>query len=325
MKRTIFIILALLSATLIGCQSEEGGTYAQDPDNQKESKVVEHALGKTEVPVNPERVVVIGLEDMMLSLEIPMLAATGVEGQYLYDLLKEEDIHIIGTVGAEYNFEAILDQEPDIIVASESPAGRENVYERLTQIAPTITYDREDWRESIKAIGSVFGKGEKADQVIQTLDEKLEKAKKKVTDSIGEDQTVAFIRPTNKDVQVFFPGYSYTSVLYDELGFTTGALVSELQENEEEGAWGSVVSLEKMPELTADYLFVTVGSSLATIEDNEQASLALEEAKKLPVWQGIPAVQQERVYVVSPRHWMLNGPIAESRKIDDVVEALTTN
>ncbi|WP_218119766.1 ABC transporter substrate-binding protein [Pelagirhabdus alkalitolerans] len=316
------MICALLSVILIGCQSQEASVADDDSDR---SKVVEHGLGETEVPEDPERVVVIGLEDIMLSLEIPMVAATGMEGHYLYDSLKEEDIHIIETVGAEYNFEAILDQDPDIIVVSESPAGRENVYEQLTQIAPTIAYDRENWKESIEAIGSVFGEVDKADQVIETFNSKLEEAKKEVMESIGGDQTVAFIRPTPKDVQVFFPGYSYTSVLYDELGFSSGALVSELQENGEEGDWGAVVSLEKMPDLKADYLFVTVGSSLATVEENEQANLALEEVKKMPVWESIPAVQQEQMHVVSARNWMLNGPIAESKKIDDVVEALTRN
>ncbi|CAM4504086.1 ABC-type Fe3+-hydroxamate transport system substrate-binding protein [Paenibacillus endophyticus] len=53
--------------------------------------------------------------------------------------------------------------------------------------------------------------------------------------------------------------------------------------------------------------------------------LEARELEKLEVWKAIPAVKQNHVYKISARHWMLNGPISDSMKIDDVLQALTGN
>lgn len=42
------------------------------------------------MPAQPKRVVSIGLEDMLLSLEVPLVQVHGMEGYYLYDRLREK-------------------------------------------------------------------------------------------------------------------------------------------------------------------------------------------------------------------------------------------
>jgi iron complex transport system substrate-binding protein len=40
------------------------------------------------------------------------------------------------------------------------------------------------------------------------------------------------------------------------------------------------------------------------------------------VWKEVPAVKQGHVYKMSSRHWMLNGPTADTMKLDDIIAAL---
>ncbi len=325
----LFGILLFVLA-LVGCSGENETEASSDSNSDNDTKeeaqtqLIEHELGETEIPKSPERVVVLGLEDMMLSLEAPIQAATSTKGQYLYDELIDYGAEVIETAGASYNFEAILAQDPDLILVNAAPAGADGLYDKLTDIAPTLALDREDWETSIQKIANVFGKEDKAEQVISNFHTELEEAKEKIIAEVGEGKTVAFIRPTPKDAQILFPGFSYTRLLYENnLGLEAGALVKELQEQEEEDAWGMVMSLEKLPYLEADYVFVTAGSSLANEEDTEKALLMLEELKEDTLWQSIPAAENGNIFTVPSRHWMLNGPIAESRKIEDVLNALT--
>lgn len=290
-------------------------------ERQAQSKIVHHLMGETEIPVKPERIVVDGLEDIMLALQVPIVQANSMEGHYLYDRLQERHIPVL-EVSDNINYEGILEAAPDVIIASNLSVYEQAIYDNLTKIAPTIVYDRGDWKTSIQAIGEALDLATEAQAVIQAYDDKLQQARKDIAAAAG-GKSVAIIRPSVKDVQVFFPAFAYTGLLYNELGFQVSPAIADMQKKQEEGLWGEVLSLEKLPELDADYLFVTVGGSYATEEDYQQSLQELAEVENMMVWQRNPAVQQNQVYKVSSRHWMLNGPIADGMKIDDVVAAVT--
>ncbi|GED66796.1 hypothetical protein BRE01_04980 [Brevibacillus reuszeri] len=58
-------------------------------------------------------------------------------------------------------------------------------------------------------------------------------------------------------------------------------------------------------------------------EEFATANAASVEVEKLQVWKSMPAVQQDHLFKVSARHWMMSGSIAEGKVIDDVVAAVT--
>lgn len=301
--------------------TEASATGANSTVRQaSQTKVVKHAMGETEIPVNPQRIAVSGLEDMLLALDAPIVQAQAMKGQYLYETLQERNIKTIYSPES-LNYEAILDAKPDLIMAHLLPTDKEG-YEKLSKIAPTIVYDRGDWKTSIEAIGNAIGREEQAQAVISAYNEKLEQTKEAVQKAVGVKNSVAFIRPSRSDVQVFFPAFVYTSLIYKDLGLTMDASVVELEKKEEEGIWGVEESLEKLPEITADHLFVTVGGSFDSEEEAQEALTELNEIETLKVWNNIPAVKNGKVYKVTARHWMLNGPTADSMKLDDVLEAL---
>jgi len=319
----------LLCVTLLfsGCTTSTGstepsvtaGTSTTAAQNQLQTKAVKHMMGESEIPVNPQRIAVSGLEDIMLALDAPMVLAQSLKGQYLYDVLQEKKIPSVYTPGS-LNYESILDSKPDLIVANLLASDKES-YEKLSKIAPTIVYDRSDWKSSIVSIGKAINREDKAASVIQAYDEKLSKAKAAIIAKIGADRTLAFIRPSNKDVQLFFPAFSYSSIAYKDLGLTLDPFLAKLREKEEEGSWGIEASLETLPDLSADYLFVTAGGSFDSEDEAKVALEELTEVENLKIWEKIPAVTQGHVYKMSARHWMLNGPIADNMKIDDVLTA----
>ncbi|MBJ6360028.1 ABC transporter substrate-binding protein [Paenibacillus roseus] len=299
--------------------SVSAGTSTTVAQNQLQTKVVKHMMGESEIPVNPQRIAVNGLEDIMLALDAPMVHAQSMKGQYLYDVLQEKKIPSVYTPGS-LNYESILDSKPDLIITNLLPSDKES-YEQLSKIAPTIVYDRSDWKSSIVAIGKAINREDKAASVIQAYDEKLSKAKAAIIAKIGADRTLAFIRPSNKDVQLFFPAFSYTSIAYTDLGMTLDPVLAKFREKEEEGSWGIESSLETLPDLSADYLFVTAGGSFDSEDEEKVALKELTEVETRKIWKEIPAVKQGHVYKMSARHWMLNGPTADNMKIDDVLAA----
>ncbi|WP_042161562.1 AraC family transcriptional regulator [Paenibacillus gorillae] len=287
---------------------------------QAKTKIIKNVLGDVEIPVEPKHIVTIGLEDMLLSLDAPLVQAGGIEGGYLYDRLMEKKIPVTSSADTP-NYEAILAAEPDLIIVINGIVDQAG-YEQLAKIAPTIAYDRDDWKTSIVEIGKALNREDKANEIIQTYDNKLKAAREKIEQTVGSNNTVALVRTIDKEVDLFFPTFPYSGILYNDLGLTASSSVADFQKKADED-WGITLSLEKLPEIESDYLFVTAGYSGSSESDFQKELDNVKAVEKLQLWKSIPAVKQNHVYKVSARHWMLNGPISDSLKIDDVLKALT--
>ncbi|MBJ6362513.1 ABC transporter substrate-binding protein [Paenibacillus sp. MAHUQ-46] len=300
-------------------QQEEAAKGSNVAPAKPQTQTVEHGFGKSEVPLHPQRIAVIGHEDILLSLGAPIVYAFGFKGYYLENELKQAGAELSGSADVSFNLEAILASQPDLIVLQQYFTD-EKGYEELSKIAPTIAYKPDDWKTNIKTIGKVLGLEEKAASVIADYEDKLQKAKETIIKAVGSDATVAYIRPSNKDLQVFFP--SFAPLIYDELGLKADASIAELQKGSQDD-WGVNTSLEKLPSITADYVFAIYGGSIDSAEDFQKYTEEASEVEKLNVWKSIPAVGKNHVFKVSARHWMSSGPTANGKVIDDVVAALT--
>lgn len=103
--------------------------------------VIRHKYGRTVLPERPQRIAVIGLEDTVVSLGIPIAAAHLSKNSYLYPLMKEEGIADI-PINAEtktINLEAVQPVRPDLILMRDSYD--RNAYNALAKIAPVVALD----------------------------------------------------------------------------------------------------------------------------------------------------------------------------------------
>jgi len=332
---TLLLVMMLIAAFVSACghkaASEETTAAAEatptvqqaaaetsPPKGNEQPIKIKHGFGETEVPAHPKRVAVFGLEDLMLSLEAPMVYAYDFKGYYLDDQIRKLNIPVSESAEFSPNLEAILSTSPDLIIVQQYSIDQKG-YEELSKIAPTIAFAPGDWKSSIVEIGKALGLESKAQAVIQSNEDMLKQAQDTIIQAVGPEATVAFIRPSDKDLQLFFPSFN---LVYTKLGLKPDASVAKFQQKAEDD-WGINLSLEDLPSITADYVFAIYGGSIETEEEFQKSTQASTQIEKLQLWQSIPAVKNNQVFKVSPRHWMSSGPIAESREVDDVVQAVT--
>ncbi|MCM2675769.1 ABC transporter substrate-binding protein [Alkalicoccobacillus plakortidis] len=259
---SIILIMTVLSACNDLGETEES---EKSPGEVEEQVVNTHAYGETVIPEDVSRIASINLEDMLVSLEVPLVLATAIGSDYyLEDQLGDTPISVWGE---QLDYEAILESNPDLIVTSD--VTDENTYKELTKIAPTILYDREKWRDSIIQMGSELGYEEKAMTVIEEVDNQLEEARSEIEEAVGTDKEVIFLRTTARDLRINFPGFEqngqtyagYAGMLYNDLQLNPAPIVLELQEQTDKVRQVAEVSQEILPELSSDFIFVASGSA----------------------------------------------------------------
>lgn len=134
-------------------------------------RTVEHAMGSTEIPERPERVVVLdtGELDSALSLGVTPVGAvtTAVDSEFLSYLADDAaDVEVVGTI-AEPDLEAIAALAPDLILSNV--VRHEDIYDQLSQIAPTVfAADLGDtWKENLLLDAEALGLEDRAQEMLE--------------------------------------------------------------------------------------------------------------------------------------------------------------
>jgi len=181
MNRIIFLLMAVVAMMAAACNSESNSGKNTDEDKEKVS--VTHAQGTTEVPVNPQRVVVLdfaSLENLdLIDAKVVGLTKLAVPA-YLKKYEEDESIVNVGSL-VEVNLEKINELQPDLILAG----GRlSESYNALSRIAPTIitNFDLDNplgaLKKDLDNLGKIFGRQDVYDQAYSDLQEKISSVKK---------------------------------------------------------------------------------------------------------------------------------------------------
>lgn len=179
--RRDFLVGGAATLLLAGCGSSGGNGEASG-----ESRTVEDGSGRSvEVPVNPERVVVVDPNRVLFHLVelglVPVGATTNVstlEGNFP-PLLGEGrgEVEPIGDVGSP-SLERISTLDPDLILYTGGYSGIDA--ESLSEIAPTVVYDQQgialDTERSLRFVAEIVNRQEEAERLISDFDERLEEA-----------------------------------------------------------------------------------------------------------------------------------------------------
>ncbi|GAA3401573.1 ABC transporter substrate-binding protein [Paenibacillus hodogayensis] len=280
-------------------------TDAAQKGDKSERQVKDEIGHDVRIPAKPQRIIGIYLEDELLSLGIQPIKQSRIgtwSGQD-YLGLSIPSIDVNGSV------EAVLEAAPDLILENVFDAKR---YDQFSKVAPMYAFKdaRADWRATIRTLGGLFDRADKAEEVIKQYDRRGNELGQTIKNRIG-NETVAILRVHTKEIRLYGgPGYA-GPVVYQDLGLTPSKLVRELILDKD----GKVVplSMEMIPKLDADHIFVT--------KDTGAEDKAAELFNN-PLWKLVPAVQKGHVYEVNFETWMKSGPIADSKKMDDVLEAL---
>lgn len=172
-------VVAALALT--ACGSEPAPAPADKPDQGAPAldapafpRKVVHAMGTTEIPAEPKRVVVLdtGELDSTISLGLTPVGAvtTDVDTGVLSYLQRDAaGIDVVGTI-SEPNLEAIAKLRPDLILSNK--VRHEELYGKLSQIAPTVFAEKVGvvWKDNLRLAATALGREAKASSAISAYE-----------------------------------------------------------------------------------------------------------------------------------------------------------
>jgi iron complex transport system substrate-binding protein len=318
LKRSFLCLLAL--ATIIVClisacdQNPSANSTADSSAQISECRVIEHAMGETCVPLNPQRVIALdpfSVENMLaLGIE-PIgfaMASDWLEDRdYLRDKLS--GIEMIGDF-YQPNLEKVLSLKPDLILGT---TGDEASYSKLAQIAPTVLFKFESsgqWKEILMHNAETLGVKNVADQLMKAYDDRLDNFRDQIGRDVLDQLTVSIVRITDSGVAPYLSN-SFCSKILEDAGLK---LILNPGRDDD---W--LISKERISELDADVMFVWSYGYQPELAQEEQTISAL--IKTDPLWQSLKSVQQGNAYAV-PSYWIGSGILSANAVIDDLFKHL---
>ncbi|MFE5972024.1 ABC transporter substrate-binding protein [Streptomyces sp. NPDC056460] len=267
-------------------------------------RTLTHALGKTELPAAPKRVVVldVGEFDNVVSLGVKPVGYAPAEGDDGIPAYLQKDAGTPKSVGTinNLNLEAIANLQPDLILGSQLRAA--DKYDELSKIAPTVFSIRPGftWKENYLLNAAALDRTAEAKAKLAAYETKAEQLGK----DIGPDKpTVSMVRYLPGKIRLYAKASFIGTILQD-----TGLPRPENQRIDELAA---EISAEKIDEADGDWIFTGVyGEAKATKKDTAQAN---------PLWKNLKAVKAGQAEDVPDETWYLGlGVTAANMVLDDL-------
>jgi iron complex transport system substrate-binding protein len=315
MSRRSVVSLAALSAAssaLAACGREDaeagaeptapGGSSSAGPTDAFPVTVA-HQFGETVVPAAPQRVVVVGLteQDVLLELGVVPVATTEWYGErphavwpWATDLLGGAAPEVLSQADG-LQLERIAALAPDLIVGTNAGLTREQ-YETLSALAPTVTsvpgaerYSS-SWVDQTRQIARAVGRSAAGEALISGVQDAYARAAAEHPEFAGKQATFSQGSPYSGVLYVYPDGFS-TDFLTD-LGFR---MTPGLESWAAEPGQQAQISAERTDLLEADVVV------FATEEDG-----AVDRLLDFGTLRSLPAVEQGRAVYTDP---VLSGAI----------------
>jgi len=313
-KISFLLITILLLLFMAACGSDEGSEDAGNTDVETDSNetiTVSHELGETEVPKNPETVVVFdfGILDTLdkLGIEVAGVPQSNTVPTYLEKYAGDE-YENVGNL-KEPDFDKIAEINPDLIIISGRQA---TVYDQLSEIAPTIhlgvdtTRYMDSFKENMDKVGEIFDKQAEIDEAMADLDESISALQEKTADM---DEN-ALIILANDDKISAYGSNSRFGIIHDVFG------VPQADENIEASTHGMNVSFEYVMEKDPDILYVIDRAGVVGGETTAQ------ELVENDLTANTKAYKNDKIYYLDPDFWYLSGGGLQSvQEMVDEIEA----
>lgn len=301
-RRLIITMCALVTLLTTACGGDDA---APTEAPAEDTRVVEHAMGSTEIVGTPERVVVLdtGELDSVLALGVTPVGAVGADAtsgllSYLQD--RTQGVEIVGTI-PEPNLEAIAALQPDLILSSK--LRHEDIYGQLTGIAPTVFAEKVGvaWKENFLLAGEALGKRADAERILDEYQQQAQRTGQAFGDP--SQLEVSMVRFMPDGIRLYGKG-SFIGTILEDAGFARPA-PQQVNETFVE------ISREQLGLAEGDLLFYAGFGP----EGAEQSATLTAG----PLWQQIGAVSEGRAHAVPDDLWYLGiGPIAAGQVLDQL-------
>lgn len=312
MKTTIRAAAALLAAAALAATAACGAATATGDAAEQQSdatgafpRTVTHAMGETEIPAQPERVVVLDsgeLDDVtLLGIEpvgavAPHFKSGGGFPDYLASMT--ENTVDVGPM-EEPDLEKIAELAPDLILSSK--IRHEAIYADLAAIAPTVFTETTGvaWKENLAVHAEALGLEDEAAGALAAYEAQAAELGTVIEAAYGEVPTVSIVRFVAGPTRLYQKA-TFSGVILEDVGVAR-------PESQDVDDFALEVGPEQIDLADADFLFVTA----ADVPENTEQEAAMDN----PLWAEMEAVKNDRVFNVKDEIWMSGIGIQAARLV----------
>ncbi|URN92557.1 MAG: iron-siderophore ABC transporter substrate-binding protein [Candidatus Pristimantibacillus lignocellulolyticus] len=286
--------------------NQNGGNSTEQTSEEPTKREITHALGTTTIEGKPQRIVTLfqGATDTLVQFDItPVGVVESWAQQPMYDYLKD-DLQDVTYVGLETqpNLEEISALKPDLIIATQ--VRHEEIYEQLTQIAPTVvTSILYDFRETANIIGQSIGDEDTAKTLIADWDTRVADFKSKVSGVEGWPLSASVVNFRDDHARIYVTGFAGS--ILTELGFNGP---KDLTGDDHEIV--RLMDKESIPNMNADVTF-------EFFEDTEIIKKTHAEWTSHPLYQNLDSAKNNQVYKVDDITWNFAGGLKSAHLMLD--------
>ncbi|QHA93943.1 iron-siderophore ABC transporter substrate-binding protein [Bacillus sp. N1-1] len=309
-KKSWLIICLAAFMVLAACGTSGNNENSSSGDKKEEetTRTVKHAMGETEVPENPEKVVILTNEgtEALLAMDVkPVGAVQSWLGDPWYDHISDDmkDVEVVGTE-SEVNLEAVAALKPDLIIGNK--LRQEDIYDQLSAIAPTVYSEtlKGDWQENFEFYAKALNKEDKGEEVMNAYSDRIDSMSEELGDQL--DKKVSVVRFLAGQTRIYYKD-SFSGVILEQLGF-------DRPESQQKEDFAEEVTKERIPEMDGDVLFYFTYEA----GDGEANSTA-EEWTNDPLWNNLQVVKDGNVHEVSDAIWNTSGGVLSANlMLDDI-------
>lgn len=304
--------LAVVALALTGCASGGAATSASTPATSASSqgwpRTISHTKGETTINAKPTRIVSTSptLTGSLLAIGAPVVASAATTPSDITDdkgffgqwskAAAEKGVEVLYP-NLEFNEEAVLAADPDLIVVSATGAdATADQYDKLSAIAPTIVlnYGSASWQNLAGELAKATGQEDTAAATVASFDARVAEVKGKLSISDPSANVVVW-NGAAKDTAFAKPGSPHADLI-DSLGFTVAGAADAVDTSTTKRNDFAFVSLENtVTALTGATVFVASGDE-ATATD----------LKNTAVLRNAPAVANNKVIALGQHSFRID-------------------
>jgi iron complex transport system substrate-binding protein len=306
MRKIATLVAAALMLSACGTGTTPPGGGAAPTTGQ--TRAIKHAMGETQVPVNPQRVVVLDTDklDTMFSLGLKPVGAAQNEQNAKSPAYLGTGFADVKSAGMtqEPDLDAIRALQPDLILGSKFR--QEKFYNELSTIAPTVFTELVGitWKENFLLDADALGKKPEAQALLDNYQQRAKGLKR-------TSQKVSIVRFRPDEIRVYGPE-SFSGIVLGDAGVPRPE--RQMLADKKDKRFDKV-SPERIQEVDGDVIFVSAFG--------EKAAARQAEVTAGPLWTKLSAVAAGRSYVVDDETWMTGiGVTAAGKILDDLAKYL---
>jgi iron complex transport system substrate-binding protein len=316
-KRVLVLVTVLaLSILFAACsQTNQAAGTSTNANENVPTRVIEHAMGKTEIKGEPKRIVILTNEGTEALLELgvkPVGAVKSWTGDPWYSHI-EKDMEGVENLGDEsqVNIEAIAALSPDLIIGNKMR--HEKIYDQLSQIAPTVYSNtlRGEWKENFAFYAEVLGKEEEGKEVIKKFDDRAAEIASLAGDKLKTEVSIVRFMPGKTRIYL---GDTFSGIILKQIGFAR----PESQQSEE---FTIEIGKERLKEADGQVMFYFTYET-----GNGEGSAREKEWLEDPMFKSLEVVKNNKVYRVDDAIWNTAGGVrAANLMLDDIEKFLESD